>query len=104
MGGALLLIGTVFAMYLHFQRLVLCDALRKAEEEETEMSSDSDESVTDSNEISEDDTSSDLSGDTFDEYGFPNAQPSHGANGHFLFSGKDTPIADHSDSEDAVEY
>ena len=81
------------------------DALKKAEEENSDDSEeDSDDSVTDSNEdldgFESEDTESSESEDTLDEYGFPNdKKPSE----KFLFQGdyapNSTKLADHSYSD-----
>eukprot|EP01083_Nonionella_stella_P258536 883558_1 len=98
---AILLLFTTFAIYLQFQRLVLGDALKKAEEENSSTSL-SDESVTDSNQDIDDnnnsDTSSDESGDTLDEYGFINEKKTH----KYLFQ-DDKSISD-TDGNPDIDY
>merc|ERR1712154_755536 len=99
---AVLVLFTAFAMYLQFQRLVLGDALKKAEEENSESQESSDYSVTDSNQDidkEESSSSSSESQDTLDEYGFPNENKKHIEN--FLFQDDyDPDIADNDDDTD----
>eukprot|EP00486_Rosalina_sp_Unknown_P015386 CAMPEP_0201593880 /NCGR_PEP_ID=MMETSP0190_2-20130828/191368_1 /ASSEMBLY_ACC=CAM_ASM_000263 /TAXON_ID=37353 /ORGANISM="Rosalina sp." /LENGTH=390 /DNA_ID=CAMNT_0048053281 /DNA_START=588 /DNA_END=1760 /DNA_ORIENTATION=+ len=108
---AILLLVTTFAMYLQYQRLVLGDALRKAEEERSETEEERSDSRWTSNENEDDDeqdgderSSSSESEDTFDEYGGLNDKKQK-----FLFQDdfgggdnttQDGPIQDNSASDE----
>eukprot|EP01084_Bolivina_argentea_P317239 550021_1 len=102
---AVLLLFTVFAIYLQFERLVLGDILQKAQENpQTESTTSSTQSMSDSNEdidgsYSDSSSSSSESGDTYDEYGALNSKKQTKEES-FLFEKDYKPtIADHSETD-----